>query len=145
MLVKYIVMRHNAHASDADLLTLAAFRYQLRRFLRFSERAATTAGLTPQHYLALLAIHGHAENGPVTVGVLADRMQILPNSAVGLADRLARKGLLRRRASPRDAREVHLALTSRGQRQLRRVAGLNRGELARLKDEIISLLRKLGH
>ena len=138
-------MRYNATATDADLFTLAAFRYELRRFLRFSERAATSAGLTPQHYLALLAIHGQRGDGPVTVGVLADRMQILPNSAVGLADRLAKKGLLQRQASARDGREVHLVLTARGQRMLRQVAGLNRGELAKLKGEIIRLLRKLGH
>ena len=139
-------MRYNAtRASDADLRTLAAFRYALRRFLRFSEQAAGTAGLTPQHYLALLAIHGSPDRDHVTLGVLAERMQVAPNSAVGLADRLARRGLLRRRNSPRDGREVRLVLTARGQRALRRVAGLNRGELARLKDEIIRLLRQLGH
>ena len=139
-------MRHNvSRASDADLRTLAAFRYALRKFLRFSEEAATSAGLTPQHYLALLAIHGHAPRDSVTLGVLAERMQVRANSAVGLADRLARRGLVRRRPSPEDGREVRLELTARGGRAVRRVAGLNRRELTRLRDDIIHLLRKRGH
>jgi DNA-binding MarR family transcriptional regulator len=139
-------MRYNAtRATDADLATLAGFRYALRKFLRFSEQAAASAGLRPQHYLALLAIHGHRDKRQVTLGVLAERMQMRPNSAVGLADRLARRGLLLRRRSARDAREVRLVLTARGERMLRKVAGLNRAELTRLKDEIIRLLRKLGH
>jgi DNA-binding MarR family transcriptional regulator len=139
-------MRHIAtHATDTDLATLAGFRYALRKFLRFSEQAAASAGLRPQHYLALLAIQGHKGTGHVTLGVLAERMQVRPNSAVGLADRLTRRGLVLRRRSARDAREVRLVLTARGERMLRKVAGLNRGELTRLKDEIIRLLRKLGH
>ncbi len=139
-------MRHNAtKATDADLATLAAFRYALRKFQRFSEEAAASAGLRPQHYLALLAIHGYPDRDLVTVGVLADRMQLRPNSAVGLADRLVSRGLLRRRTSPRDGREVRLILTPRGERTVRQVAGMNRGEITRLKDEIIHLLRKLGH
>lgn len=136
-------MRHIA--TDADLATLSGFRYELRKFLRFSEEAAASAGLRPQHYLALLAIHGHPDKGRVTLGVLAERMQVRPNSAVGLADRLVRRGLVLRRRSAKDAREVRLVLTTRGERMLRRVAGMNRAELTRLKDEIIRLLRKLGH
>lgn len=138
-------MRHNSHATDADLATLAGFRYALRKFLRFSEEAAASAGLRPQHYLALLAIHGHKDAHRVTLGVLAERMQVRHNSAVGLADRLVRRGLVLRRRSAKDAREVRLVLTARGDRMLRRVAGMNRAELTRLKDEIIRLLRKLGH
>jgi hypothetical protein len=42
------------HSSDV----LAAFRYALRRFLAFSEQAARQAGVTPQQYLALLAVLG---------------------------------------------------------------------------------------
>jgi len=139
-------MRYNSPAvTDRDLITLAAFRFALRRFLRFSEEAAGSAGLLPQHYLALLAIRGAPVRGRVTLGVLADRLQVRPNSAVGLADRLARRGLVRRRASNGDGREVRLEVTARGDRMLRRVAGLNRGELVRLKTEIIRLLRRLGH
>ena len=42
--------------------TLAAFRYALRRFIRFSEEAAQAAGVTAQQYQALLAIKGFPGN-----------------------------------------------------------------------------------
>jgi DNA-binding MarR family transcriptional regulator len=44
--------------SKAEYETLAAFRYALRQFLRFSEEAAQAVGLTPQQYQAMLAIKG---------------------------------------------------------------------------------------
>src|SRR5207248_7955910 len=40
----------------ADYRALAAFRYELRRFLRVSEQLIRAAGLEPQHYLLLLAL-----------------------------------------------------------------------------------------
>ena len=67
---------------------LAAFRFALRKFLRFSEDAAGAAGLTPQQHQALLAIKGFPGRDHVTVGELAERLQIKPHSAVGLIDRL---------------------------------------------------------
>jgi hypothetical protein len=42
--------------SKSQYESLAAFRYALRQFLRFSEEAANHAGLTPQQHQALLAI-----------------------------------------------------------------------------------------
>ncbi len=47
-------------ASSADLdvndyQALAEFRYQIRKFLRFSEGAARDAGIEPQHHQLMLA------------------------------------------------------------------------------------------
>jgi DNA-binding MarR family transcriptional regulator len=72
--------------------TLAAFRYALRRFIRFSEGAAQAAGLTAQQYQALLAIKGFPARDKVTVGELAERLQLRHQSAVGLIDRLVAPG-----------------------------------------------------
>ena len=44
--------------SKSDFEALSEFRYQLRRFLRFSEQAAESEGLTPQQYLLLLHLKG---------------------------------------------------------------------------------------
>ena len=50
--------------SKADFETLANFRYQLRRFLRFSEEATRTSGVTPLQYQLMLQIKGFpAANG----------------------------------------------------------------------------------
>src|ERR1700761_5506251 len=78
--------------------TLAAFRYALRRFLHFSEEAAHAAGITPQQYQALLAIKGFPSREKVTVGELAERLQLRHHSAVGLVDRLVTEKLAHRSA-----------------------------------------------
>jgi DNA-binding MarR family transcriptional regulator len=58
----------------------------LRKFLRFSEEAALAVGLTPQQHQALLAIKGFPGDHRMTVGELAERLQIRHQSAVGLTD-----------------------------------------------------------
>ncbi|HEY5347214.1 MAG TPA: helix-turn-helix domain-containing protein, partial [Rhizomicrobium sp.] len=68
-----------------DYRLLAEFRHLMRQFLAFSESAATKAGLAPQRHQALLAIKGFG--GALTIGELAERLSIRPNSAVGLVDR----------------------------------------------------------
>ena len=78
---------------------LAELRHALRRFQRFSQEAARAAGLTPQQHQALLAIKGFPGRDYVSIGELAERMQLRHHSAVGLVDRLARRRLVRRVAS----------------------------------------------
>lgn len=68
--------------------------------------AAEQAGLTAQQHQALLAIKGHRGDEPLTIGVLAERLAIQPHSAVGLIDRLAAKGLIRRRPTASDRRQI---------------------------------------
>ncbi len=45
----------------ADFQALAELRYQIRRFLRFSEQAARSAGLEPHQHQLLLALKGLPE------------------------------------------------------------------------------------
>jgi DNA-binding MarR family transcriptional regulator len=78
-----------ARVTKAEYETLAAFRYNLRHFLRFSESAAESTGLTSRQYQALLAIKGFPARDCITVGELAEQLQIAHHSAVGLVDRLA--------------------------------------------------------
>ena len=49
-----------------DYAQLAAFRHALRGFLRFSEAAAAEAGLTAQHYQAMLVLRGWPEDQRVS-------------------------------------------------------------------------------
>ena len=121
-------------------------RGPLRQFLVFSERAARGAGLTPGQHQALLAIKGFPqgdEGEGISVGALAERMQIRHHSAVGLVDRLARRGLVRRDRSPRDARRVLLGLTMSGERLLAQLSGTHREELRRLRPHLTGLLERL--
>src|SRR3984957_9600844 len=109
--------------------SLSDFRYEIRRFLNFSELAARAAGLEAQQHQALLAIKGLPPGRRATVGVLSERLQIQHHSAVELSVRLEAKGLIRRARSRRDRREVLLSLTRRGEKLLRELTLPHRAEL----------------
>lgn len=118
--------------STRDYAQLAAWRYSLRGFLRFSEAAAEEAGLTSQHYQAMLVLRGWPEERRVTINDLAQQLLIKHNSAVGLVDRLASGGLVVRASSSADRRKVELTLTQRGREVLAKLAVVHRRELQRI-------------
>jgi DNA-binding MarR family transcriptional regulator len=115
-----------------DYAQLAGFRLALRGFLRFSEAAAAEAGLTSQHYQAMLVLRGCPEVQRITIGDLARQLLIKHNSAVGLVDRLVREKLVVRKPSSGDRRKVELRLTGRGRQVLAKLAAMHRGELHRI-------------
>lgn len=124
--------------------TLAAFRFSLRQFLRFSEEAAKSEGTTPQQYLALLAIKGYPGREWVTVGELAERLQVQHHSAVGLVDRLAGEGMVSREPSEDDRRQVLIRLTEGGEELLGKLASVHREQLRRIGPELRRILGLLS-
>jgi DNA-binding MarR family transcriptional regulator len=127
----------------SDYQALAEFRYQLRCFLRFSEKAAREAGLEPQHHQLMLAIKGSPDVGGPRIAYLAERLQIQHHSAVELVDRLAHKGLVARSQGGKDRREVYVCLTARGERVLRELTQHMRTELCSAGPALVVALRKL--
>ena len=123
--------------------TLAAFRYALRRFTRFSEAAAEAAGVTQQQHQALLAIKGFPRRDQVTVGELAERLQLRHHSAVGLVDRLVLEKQVVRAPSREDRRQVLIKLTGRGKKTLQKLSALHREQLKRIGPELSRLLEQL--
>lgn len=130
--------------TKSEYETLANFRYALRQLLHSSETAAQSVGLTPQQHQALLAIKGHPGRDHVTVGELAERLQIEHHSAVGLVNRLVSQGLAQRERSNDDKRRVHVALTPQGEQLLERLAAAHRAELRRISPELQAFLVKVG-
>jgi DNA-binding MarR family transcriptional regulator len=122
--------------ATADYAQLAAFRRALRAFLRFSEAAAADAGLTAQHYQAMLVLRGCPEDQRVSINDLAQELFIKHNSAVGLVDRLEQEGLIAREPSHSDRRKVELRLTARGRQVLAKLAAMHRTELQRVGPEL---------
>src|SRR5215831_4826082 len=102
-----------------DYQSLAEFRHQIRRFLRFSERAARNAGLEPRQHQLMLALKGLPSNVRPRIGELAERLQIQHHSAVELVNRLESAELVRRQRGTEDRREVLLELTQKGETILR--------------------------
>jgi DNA-binding MarR family transcriptional regulator len=130
-------------AEAVDYGALAEFRYQIRRFLRFSEEAAREAGVEPQQYQLLLAVKGLPPGARARVGELAERLQIQHHSAVELVDRMEKQGLALRKRSPEDRREVLVALTAKGERLLQELALHHLEELRTAAPELTASLRKV--
>ncbi len=133
----------SARLTVAEYRALAAFRYELRRFLRFSERAARSAGLEPQQHQLLLALKGMPEGGQATIGVLADRLQIEHHSAVELVDRMEARELVRRVRAHDDRRSVCVELMERGDAMLDLLSVFHRAELRSVAPALWSAIRAL--
>jgi DNA-binding MarR family transcriptional regulator len=128
-------------AQKIQYQALVEFRYEIRRFLNFSQRAARSAGLEPQQHQGLMAVKGIPKGRNATVGYVAERLQIRHHSAVELANRLEKCGLLRRARSRGDRREVWLEVTPRGEKILQRLAAAHQAELRSMAPKLLRALR----
>jgi DNA-binding MarR family transcriptional regulator len=118
------------HSSDNDTIRdLAWFRYNLRKFLRFSEKAARQCGVTPQQHQLMLGVAGFTGRDWATISELAEFMQERHNSVVGLVERAARCGLVRKEQDTADRRFVFVSLTPRGAGILAQLTEMHRGEV----------------
>lgn len=129
--------------TDADYRALAEFRLQIRRFLHFSETAAQAEGLEPQQHQLLLAIRALSGPGDPTIRELAEQLLIRHHSAVGLADRLMDRGMVKRLRAGKDRRQVQIRLTKLGERTLMRLSGAHRAELSNTGPLLVKSLAAL--
>jgi DNA-binding MarR family transcriptional regulator len=133
---------------DADYRTLLQLRTGLRRFLRWSERQAADAGLTPAQHQLLLAIRGHPDPQGPTISDVAAYLLLRHHSAVGLVDRAESSGLVVRRQDPANHSVVRLGLTPKGLQQLEALSELHLEELSHLAPAMHALwdaLEQAGH
>lgn len=119
----------NISAPGNDYRDQADFRYAVRVFLRFSEEQARAAGISPQQHQLLLAVRGHMDYPEVTIGDVAERLQVRHHSASRLVERAVQRGLLNRREDPVDRRRALVSLTDEGERLLAQITDANRREL----------------
>ena len=127
----------------SDYQALAEFRYQIRKFLHFSEQAVQAAGLERGQYHIMLAIKGIPEDVRPRIRELADRMQIQHHSAVELVNRLETGGYVKRERAREDRREVLLALTAKGERTLEELALHHHEELQNAAPDLVASLRRV--
>lgn len=128
--------------SDTDYERLANFRFALRRFLEFSGEAARGEGLTPRQHQAMLVIRG-SKGRSASVGHLAERLCLKPNTAAELAKRLEAGGWIMRKMSPGDRRVVMLRLTPDAEALLERLTHAHRRELRQISPEVAALFQSL--
>lgn len=125
-------MTSDRPVEKADFEALSEFRYQLRRFLSFSEDAVSQENLTPLQYLLLLHIKGFPGRESATIGELAERLQAQHHGVVALVTRCESLGLVTRSPGVADRRQVNVRLTVLGEQRLQRLAELHRSELQSL-------------
>jgi DNA-binding MarR family transcriptional regulator len=131
-----------------DFEQLLELRTGLRRFLRWSEQRAETAGLTPAKHQLLLAIKGHPGRRAPTVGEIADYLVLRHHSVVGLVDRAAGDGLVKRSPDPTNKSVVRVTLTPLGTEKLDELAEAHLEEIAHLGPTMRALweaLERDGH
>jgi DNA-binding MarR family transcriptional regulator len=112
-----------------DFEALSYFRYELRRFLRFSEEAVREEGVTPLQYLLLLHVRGYPGRDWASVGELAERLQSHHHGTVALVSRCEKLGFVVRKPSREDRRRVEIHLTAKGERCIEKLARAHRAEL----------------
>jgi len=112
-----------------DYRALAEFRYQIRCFLSFSEKAARAAGIEPQQHQLLLALKGLPADRRPTIGALAERLCLAHHTTVELVNRLEAAALVDRRRSAQDKREVIVSLTPAGDGLLGSLSKLHKEQL----------------
>jgi DNA-binding MarR family transcriptional regulator len=122
-----------SNLSKSDFAALSEFRYQMRRFERFSEDVVQAQGITPLQYLLLLHIKGYPDRNWATVSELAERLQAKHHGAVALITRCESMGLVERRNSAIDRRRVEVHLLRKGETILAQLAEQHRVELLSLE------------
>lgn len=127
----------------SDYASLAELRYQIRRFLHFSEHAARSAGLEPRQHQLMLALKGLPKGVRPRIGELAERLQVRHHSAVELADRLTAGGYVRRTRNGNDKREVLLSLTPKGERVLQDLSLHHKEELRQYGPSLLAALKRV--
>ena len=131
----------NANLADTlsknDYEILADFRYQIRRYLRFSEEVSQQHGITVLQYLLLLQLKGYPGRDWATVAELAERLQAHHHGTVTLITRCEKAGLVERRKGEGDQRFVQVALLPKGEKLLKKLALLHRDQLIDLDADLI--------
>ena len=128
--------------STQQFAAIASFRYELRRFLAFSEEAAAEVGLPAQQHQALLALMGHG--GTPSIGLLAEQLLIAPHTAAELVSRMAEAGLVEKAPSAQDRRRIELTITPKAQQLMHRLTEAHVRELETLEPALAKALGRLS-
>jgi len=120
-----------------DFEILSDFRYEIRKFERFSEEVTRQHGLTPLQYLLLLHIKGYPGRDWATVGELAERLQAQQHGVVALISRCEKLELIERRRSMEDRRRIEIHLLKDGEKVIDQLTRLHRSQLLSLRGRFV--------
>ena len=121
--------RQDDDVTQSDYQALAEFRYQIRRYLAFSDQAAENAGLRSRQYQLLLSLKGLPDGTDATITNLAQRLGIRHHSTVELVDRLEKRGLVKRERSDVHRSFVFVRITKEGDAMLKKLVASRKADL----------------
>ena len=125
------------------LRSMAEFRYQLRKFVSFSETASERVGVGVQQYQLMQVIAAMPEGQEASISYLAERMVLRHNSAVELVDRAERAGLVKRETDAKDMRRSLVTMTAEGDAILQRLIAEHLREMPVRVEDLIEALEAL--
>ncbi|RZL67270.1 MAG: MarR family transcriptional regulator [Variovorax sp.] len=128
--------KHQAVTEKQRFEALSDFRFRLRSFLRFSEDAARDEGITVLQYQLMLHTQGFPDRQWATIGEIAERLQAAPHGVVALVSRCEEAGLVKRKTSEVDRRQVEVHLLAAGRKKLTRLAIQHADQLTALADAV---------
>ena len=129
--------------SLSNYQALAEFRYELRKFIRFSEQTARTFGIEPQQHQLLLVVKGIPEGKLPTISYIAERLQLQHHSTVELIDRLEERELVERHRDETDQRRVLIQITRQGEEVLQELSFHTLEELQTAAPALVQSLNAL--
>ena len=141
----YLCLKRPMTAPDRRLIWLLS-RAQ-RRVVAEADMSLEKLGLTSTQAGALFCVR--SADG-ITIGELADQLDLAQSAASGLAQRLEAAGLVQRSVNPNDGRSVRLVLTKLGKRRREETMKIAHAGNARLgagfsSAEIAIVARWLAH
>jgi DNA-binding MarR family transcriptional regulator len=127
----------------AKLADLAEFRYQLRRFVSFSEAASEAAGISAQQYQLLQVVATVPADRESSISYIAERMVVRHNTAVELVDRAEKAGLVHRVTDRNDHRRSLVEITPGGNDLLAELVPIHLAEVRTGDGELLRSLQQL--
>lgn len=140
------LLNRSGRKPTAGTEALAAVRILAKKMHLMMERWADEHGLSEGRFQILVRLQQFPD-GRMTMGDLAEMLEVTPRTVTGLVDNLERDGLVRRVDDPNDRRSVYAEITDDGRARVKalwRDAALGQGTLTRnFKDSEMVQLRDI--
>ncbi len=149
------ILRRTGRKVDPGTEALTAVRILGKKMHAATERWADRYGLSEGRFQILIRLH-HVESGRITMGELAEMLDISPRTVTGLVDNLERDGLVKRVDDPDDRRSIYAEITDQGRERLKALwrdstaiqagltAGFSESELVQLRHLCLRLIQAMG-
>jgi DNA-binding MarR family transcriptional regulator len=149
------VLTRSGRRVDPGTEALAAVRILGKKLHTTMERWADQHGLSEGRFQILVRLKHHPDSR-LTMGELAEMLDVAPRTVTGLVDNLERDHLVKRVDDPNDRRSIYAELTDQGRERVTALwqdavagqAGLTRGfkesELIQLRHTCLRLIQAMS-